>query len=43
MEKISVYIWVLLTTFLFGHPYVTMPNVSLNLVKNTTYYLHERF
>ena len=33
MEKISVLILVLLTNFLFCHPYVTMPNVSLNLVK----------
>ncbi len=32
MEKISVLILVLLTNFLFCHPYVTMPNVSLNLV-----------
>ncbi len=30
MEKISVLILVLLTNFLFCHPYVTMPNVSLN-------------
>ncbi len=32
MEKISVLILVLVTNFLFCHPYVTMPNVSLNLV-----------
>ena len=32
MEKISVLILVLLTNFIFCHPYVTMPNVSLNLV-----------
>ena len=32
MEKISVLILVLLTNVLFCHPYVTMPNVSLNLV-----------
>ncbi len=29
--------------YLFYRPYVTMPNVSLNLVQNTTYYLHQRF
>ncbi len=33
MEKISVLILVLLTNFIFCHPYVTMPNVSLNLYK----------
>ncbi len=32
MEKISVLILVLLTNFIFCDPYVTMPNVSLNLV-----------
>ncbi len=32
MEKITVLILVLLTNFLFCRPYVTMPNVSLNLV-----------
>ncbi len=31
-KKITVLILVLLTNFLFCHPYVTMPNVSLNLV-----------
>ena len=32
MGKVSVLILVLLTNCLFCHPYVTMPNVSLNLV-----------
>ena len=33
IEKISVLILVLLTNLLFYHPYVTMPNVSLNLYR----------
>ena len=37
MQKISVSILVLLTNICLNHPYVTMPNVSLNLVLNTTY------
>ena len=32
MEKITVLILVLFTIFLFGLPYVTMSNVTLNLV-----------
>ena len=43
MEKITVLIIVLSAIFIFCHPYVIMPNVNLNLVENTTYYLHERF
>ncbi len=43
MEKISVLFLVLLTNFLFCHPYVTMPNVSLRPQLHDTGFVSERY